>query len=62
MDGQGECKRREANAILVYIKNNKVMYSFWRFQTLQVEGLRKEDHVASAGNYITEVTAVYFPD
>lgn len=25
-------------------------------------GLHKEDYVASAGNYITKVTAVYFPE
>lgn len=62
MDGQGECKRGEANAILVCTKNKKVMHSFWCVQTLQVVHLHKEDHVASAGSYITEVTAVYFPD
>lgn len=62
MNGQGECKREEANAILVYTKNKKVIYSFWCLQTQQVVGLHKEDHVASAANYITKVTVVYFPD
>lgn len=62
MDGQGECKREEANAISVYTKNKKVIYCFWSVQTLQAVGLPKEDAVASAGNYITKVTAVYFPD